>query len=149
MTYADKLDAHLAAAVMSVQAIKGVEIGLGFEAAKRPGSCVHDEIYYENGVFARKTNNAGGIEGGMSNGEELVIRAAMKPIPTLMRGLDTVDFETKEPCRAATERSDVCAICACDVILESVICFALAQKVLERLGGDNMREISERYGHLA
>lgn len=149
MTYEDKLDAHLAAAVMSVQAIKGVEIGLGFEAAKRPGSCVHDEIYYENGVFARKTNNAGGIEGGMSNGEELVIRAAMKPIPTLMRGLDTVDFETKEPCRAATERSDVCAICACDVILESVICFTLAQKVLERLGGDNMREISERYGHLA
>lgn len=145
MTYADKLDAHLACAVMSVQAIKGVEIGLGFEAARRAGSRVHDEIFYKDGAFVRKTNNAGGIEGGMSNGEEIVIRAAMKPIPTLMRGLDTVDLETKEACRAATERSDVCAICACDVILESVVCFALAEKILERLGGDNMRDVKARY----
>ena len=148
MAYSEKLDAHLAFAVMSVQAIKGVEIGLGFEAARRPGSCVHDEIYYKDGAFFRKTNNAGGIEGGMSNGEEIVLRAAMKPIPTLMRGLDTVDFDTKEACRAATERSDVCSVAACDVILESVVCFALAQKILERLGGDNMREVKERWNRL-
>ena len=148
MAYSEKLDAHLAFAVMSVQAIKGVEIGLGFEAARRPGSRVHDEIYYKDGAFFRKTNNAGGIEGGMSNGEEIVLRAAMKPIPTLMRGLDTVDFDTKEACRAATERSDVCYVAACDVILESVVCFALAQKILERLGGDNMREVKERWNRL-
>ena len=148
MAYSEKLDAHLAFAVMSVQAIKGVEIGLGFEAARRPGSRVHDEIYYKDGAFFRKTNNAGGIEGGMSNGEEIVLRAAMKPIPTLMRGLDTVDFDTKEACRAATERSDVCSVAACGVILESVVCFALAQKILERLGGDNMREVKERWNRL-
>lgn len=148
MTYGEKLDAHLAFAVMSVQAVKGVEVGLGFEAAKRPGSLVHDEIYYQDGVFTRRTNNAGGIEGGMTNGEEIVLRAAMKPIPTLMRGLDTVDFETKEACRAATERSDVCSVCACDVILESVVCFALAQKILERLGGDNMRDVKARWEKL-
>ncbi len=148
MAYTEKLDAHLAYAAMSVQAIKGVEIGLGFEAARRPGSLVHDEIYYQNGKFIRKTNNAGGIEGGMSNGEEIVLRAAMKPIPTLMRGLDTVDFETKEACRAATERSDVCSVCACDVIMESVICFALAEKILSRLGGDNMRDLKARWDAL-
>lgn len=84
----------------------------------------------------------------MSNGEEIVLRAAMKPIPTLMRGLNTVDFSTGEACRAATERSDVCAICACEIVAESTVCFALAQKVQERLGGDNMREIKERYALL-
>ena len=145
MSYGGKLDGHLAGAVMGIQAIKGVEFGLGFAAAMRRGSRVHDEIYLENGRYVRKTNNAGGIEGGMSNGEEIVLRAAMKPIPTLMRGLDTVDFVTGEACRAATERSDVCAICACEVVVESTVCFALAQKVLERLGGDNMREVKERY----
>lgn len=149
MSYGEKLDGHLAGAVMGIQAIKGVEIGLGFAAAMRPGSAVHDEIYSENGRFVRRTNNAGGIEGGMSNGEEIVLRAAMKPIPTLMRGLNTVDYETGEACRAATERSDVCAICACEVVVESTVCFALAQKVLERLGGDNMREIAARYDALA
>lgn len=149
MSYGEKLDGHLAGAVMGIQAIKGVEFGLGFAAAMRPGSAVHDEIYSENGRFVRRTNNAGGIEGGMSNGEEIVLRAAMKPIPTLMRGLNTVDYETGEACRAATERSDVCAICACEVVVESTVCFALAQKVLERLGGDNMREIAARYDALA
>ena len=149
MSYGEKLDGHLAGAVMGIQAIKGVEIGLGFAAAMRPGSAVHDEIYSENGRFVRRTNNAGGIEGGMSNGEEIVLRAAMKPIPTLMRGLNTADFETGEASRAATERRDVCAICACEVVVESTVCFALAQKVLERLGGDNMREIAARYGALA
>ena len=148
MTYSDKLDAHLCGAIMSIQAIKGVEVGMGFDCARKTGSKVHDEIYYENGKYQRKTNNAGGIEGGMSNGEEIVLRAAMKPIPTLMQGLNTVDFETKDACRAATERSDVAAICACEVIVESVVCFALAQKIDERLGGDNMREIKERYQRL-
>lgn len=148
MTYADKLDAYLCGALMSIQAIKGVEVGLGFACARLAGSKVHDEIYFENDRFVRHTNNAGGIEGGMSNGEEIVLRAAMKPIPTLMRGLNTVDFNTRESCRAATERSDVAAICACEVIAESVLCFALAQKICERLGGDNMREVKERYSLL-
>ena len=147
MTYADKLDARLSFAAMSVQAIKGVEIGLGFAAADRRGSGVHDEIYYD-GEFRRRSNNAGGIEGGMSNGEEIILRAAMKPIPTLMRGLDTVDYITREPTKAAGERSDVAAVCAAEVILESVVAFALAQAVSERLGGDNMREVIERYGAL-
>lgn len=148
MSYGEKLDGHLAGAVMGIQAVKGVEIGLGFEAAKRRGSAVHDEIFNENGKYVRHTNNAGGIEGGMSNGEEIVLRAAMKPIPTLMRGLNTVNFDTGEACRAATERSDVCSICAFEIIAESTVCFALAQKVLQRLGGDNMHEIKERYARL-
>lgn len=149
MTYAEKLDARLAAALMSVQAIKGVEVGLGFGAAARRGSCVHDEIFYEEGRgYLRKTNRAGGIEGGMSNGEEIVLRAAMKPIPTLMRGLATVDYCSHEAVRAATERSDVCAILACEVVLESALCCELAAVVLERLGADNLADVADRYGRL-
>ena len=144
MQYSTKLDAILCGAIMSVQAIKGVEVGLGFEAAKLEGSKVHDEIYYNGGYF-RKTNNAGGIEGGMSNGEEIVLRAAMKPIPTLMKGLNTVDISDNIPAKAAGERSDVAAVCAAEVILESVVAFALADVVSQRLGGDNMREVLERY----
>ncbi len=147
MTYDQKLDARLAFAAMSVQAIKGVEIGLGFKAAGMRGSKVHDEIYYDGGYY-RKTNNAGGIEGGISNGEEIVLRAAMKPIPTLMCGLNTVDIITHESVKAASERSDVCAVCAAEVILESAVAFALAQTVAERLGGDDMREVKERYALL-
>lgn len=147
MQYSTKLDAILCGAMMSVQAIKGVEVGLGFEAAKTEGSKVHDEIYY-NGKYFRKTNNAGGIEGGMSNGEEIVLRAAMKPIPTLMQGLNTVDISTNEPAKAAGERSDVAAVCAAEVILESVVAFALADVVSQRLGGDNVREVLERYSAL-
>lgn len=148
MTYADKLDAVLCGAMMSVQAIKGVEVGMGFEAACLNGSRVHDEIYLSGGKYVRKTNNAGGIEGGMSNGEELVLRAAMKPIPTLMKGLRTVDTATGEPCIAASERSDAVAICACEIILESVVCLALAGVVSSRLGGDNMEEVKGRYALL-
>lgn len=148
MTYGEKLDARLAGAVMGVQAIKGVEIGLGFKAAALPGSRVHDEIFSEGGRFVRHTNNAGGIEGGMSNGEDIIIRAAMKPIPTLMRGLNTVDFVTGEKCRAAGERSDVAAICACEIIVESVVAFTIAQAVSERLGGDNMAQVKSRYSEL-
>ncbi len=147
MQYSTKLDSVLCGAVMSVQAIKGVEIGLGFGCADLPGSKVHDEIYYD-GAYRRKTNNAGGIEGGMSNGEEIVLRAAMKPIPTLMRGLETVDYATGERSRAAGERSDVAAVCAAETVLESVVSTALAEVVSARLGGDNMSEIIERYGKL-
>ena len=149
MSYAEKLDARLSMALMSVQAIKGVDVGLGFEAARRAGSEVHDEIFYEQKAgFYRKTNRAGGIEGGMSNGEELIFRAAMKPIPTLMKGLATVDYLTKEPVRAATERSDVTAVTACEIILESAIATELSKIVLERLGGDNLAEVVDRYRRL-
>lgn len=148
MTYAEKLDARLAAALMSVQAIKGVEVGLGFGAAARRGSDVHDEIFFSEGEYLRRTNRAGGIEGGMSNGEEIVLRAAMKPIPTLMRGLATVDYVTHEGVRAATERSDVCAILACEVVLESAVCAALAEVVLGRLGSDNLADLKKRYEEL-
>lgn len=148
MQYSTKLDAILCSAMMSVQAIKGVEVGMGFNAARNRGSAVHDQIYLENGKYTRSSNNAGGIEGGMSNGEEIVLRAVMKPIPTLMKGLNTVDTATGLPAKAAGERSDVAAICACEVILESVVATALSQIVAERLGGDNMREVKERYSRL-
>ncbi len=147
MQYSTKLDAILCSALMSVQAVKGVEVGLGFSAAALAGSKVHDEIFYD-GKYYRKTNNAGGIEGGMSNGEEIVLRAAVKPIPTLMRGLNTVDTATQQPAKAAGERSDVCAICAAEIILESVAEFALAEVVSSRLGGDTMDEAQSRYNLL-
>ena len=148
MQYSTKLDAIICAAAMSVQAIKGVEIGLGFKAATLSGGNVHDEIIFENNRFARTSNNAGGIEGGMSSGEEIILRAAMKPIPTLMKGLKTVDYITKQPATAAGERSDVCAICAAEIVLESAVACALAEVVSARLGGDNMREQLERYKNL-
>lgn len=147
MDYARKLDALLCGALMSVQAIKGVEVGLGFSSADKKGSEVHDEIFY-NGEYFRKTNSAGGIEGGMSNGEDIVLRAAMKPIPTLTKGLRTVDYATGEPVKASTERSDVAAVCAAEIILESVTAFTVAAAVADRLGGDNMREVKERYAAL-
>lgn len=148
MTYREKLDARLVAALLSVQAAKGAEVGSGFGAAALSGSEVHDEIAKNQHGFFRKTNRAGGIEGGMSNGEELVLRAAMKPIPTLMRGLNTVDYVTGESVRAATERSDVCAIKAFEVICESAVAAELCAVVLERLGGDRMEQVKERYGRL-
>ena len=148
MTYEQKLDGRLAGAIMGIQAIKGVEIGLGFGAASLPGSMVHDEIFKREGRFLRRTNRAGGIEGGMSNGEDIIVRAAMKPIPTLMRGLDTVDFVTGQPAKAAGERSDVAAICACEIIVESVAALVIAGVVAERLGGDNMDEVIKRYDEL-
>lgn len=147
MQYSTKLDAILCGSLMSIQAIKGVEVGLGFEAANLRGSRVQDEIFYD-GKFCRNTNNAGGIEGGMSNGEEIVLRAAMKPIPTLMKGLRTVDYNTKEAVKAASERSDVAAVCAAEIVAESVVCFALADVVSQRLGGDYMEEVIKRYSNL-
>ncbi len=148
MEYERKLDAKLAAACMSVQAIKGVEIGIGFAAATQKGSEVHDEIFLENGAFVRKTNRAGGIEGGMSNGEEIVIRAAMKPIPTLMKGLRTVDVDTMQAAKSAPERSDVTAVPACAVVLEAAVAVCLSEVVAGRLGGDDIEEMVERWNKL-
>lgn len=142
--YDRKLDARLAMAVMSIQAIKGVEIGKGFECAKEVGSKVHDEILYD-GKFARRTNNAGGIEGGMSNGEPIVVRAAMKPIPTLYNPLDTVDINTKESVKASVERSDICAIYACSVVLEACVGFEIATAFLEKFGADCLEDIKNSY----
>lgn len=148
MQYSTKLDALLCCSIMSVQSVKGVEVGLGFMAAQLAGSKVHDEIYYSGEKFFRKTNNAGGIEGGMSNGEEIILRAALKPIPTLMKGLHSVDYLTKQPAVAANERSDVAAVCAAEIILESVTAFTIAEVVSARLGGDSMDEIIQRYKDL-
>ena len=149
MTYAEKLDAQLAQGLMSIQAIKGVEVGEGFAVAEKSGKEVHDEIFYnETKGFYRTTNRAGGLEGGMSNGEEIVLRAAMKPIPTLMKGLKTVDYNTKKETTAASERSDVCAIFALEIIAEAVVAEVLANAVAKRLGGDTMQEVKERYERL-
>lgn len=142
--YDRKLDALLAGALMSVQAIKGVEIGLGFEAAERMGSQVHDSISYQGG-FTRATNRAGGIEGGMSNGEPIVIRAAMKPIPTLYKPLGSVDLRDKKPVEASVERSDICAVPACGVVCEAVVAYELARAVSEKFGSDSMEELKHNY----
>lgn len=140
------LDGRLAGALMSIQAIKGVEVGAGFAAASAKGSVLHDEIFYAPGRgFYRVTNNAGGIEGGMSNGEPIVLRAAMKPIPTLYKPLRSVDMASKEPFEASVERSDVCAVPAACVVGEAVTAWELAVAVLEKFGGDNMCEIKERF----
>ena len=147
-----KLDGLLAQAVMSIQAIKGVEVGLGFEAARRPGSEVHDEIAYDAAQaggpslgYTRPTNNAGGLEAGMTNGQPLVVRAAMKPISTLRRPLASINLATKAPESAAYERSDVCALAACSVIVENVVAFTVAQALVEKFGGDSLTEMRARY----
>lgn len=147
-----KLDGRLAQALMSIQAIKGVEIGLGFEVARRPGSKVHDEIFYqeqrtkeEKSGFFRKTNNAGGIEGGMSNGEMIIVRAAMKPIPTLKAPLKSVDLITKDPVTAAVERADTCAVPAAAVVGEAVVAFEIAGAMQEKFGGDSLSEMKRNY----
>lgn len=142
--YDRKLDANIAKSVMSVQAIKGVEIGIGFESAKRCGSEVHDEIAYsEKNGFYRKTNRAGGIEGGMSNGEPIIVRAAMKPIPTLYNPLKTVDINDKQITDASVERSDVCAVPACSVVVESAVAFEIAKAFLEKFGSDCILDIEK------
>ena len=146
-----KLDGRLAQAVMAVQAIKGVEIGLGFEAARRRGSQVHDAIHYsaEDRAgptlgFTRPTNNAGGLEAGMTNGQPLVIRAAMKPISTLRKPLGSVNLRTKQPEEAAYERSDVCAVSAASVIVENVVACEVAAAVVDKFGGDSVEEMQAR-----
>lgn len=147
-----KLDGRIAQAVMAVQAIKGVEIGLGFEAARRPGSQVHDAIHYDESQkhlpslgYTRPTNNAGGLEGGMTNGQPLVVRAAKKPISTLRKPLDSIRMDTKEPQRANYERSDVCAVSAASVIIEHVVAFEVAAALVEKFGGDSVLEMQDRY----
>jgi len=137
-----KLDADIARALMSIQAIKGVETGLGFEAGRRFGSQVHDEILpAKEGLLSRASNNAGGFEGGMTNGQPVVVRAAMKPLSTLMKPMRSVDIKTQEEVKATVERSDVCATPAAAVIGEAVVAFELARAVLEKFGGDSLTEL--------
>ncbi len=141
-----KLDAKLAYQLMSIQGIKGVALGEGFDSSKKLGSEVHDEIFYshEKGYF-RKTNRAGGIEGGMSNGEAIVIHCAMKPIPTLYKPLKTVDIESLESVEASVERSDCCAVPAASVVGEMVAITVIAQEFLRKFGGDSVEEIYKRW----
>jgi chorismate synthase len=140
----ERLDALLAGAVMSLQAVKAVEIGTGISSASAAGSAVHDEIGYaaEGGftAFSRPRNNAGGIEGGVSNGEEIRVRGYLKPISTLRRPLQSVDFESREPVKAAYERSDVCVVPAAGVAAEAMVALTLARCALEKFGGDSMTE---------
>jgi chorismate synthase len=138
-----KLDGRLAQALMSIQAIKGVEVGDGWKAAESRGSQVHDAIYYDAAArrFTRPTNRAGGLEGGISNGEPLVCRAAMKPIATLKRALPSVDVRTKEPFDAAHERSDICAVAAASIVGEAMVAITLCDALLEKFGGDSLREL--------
>lgn len=139
-----RLDTRLAAAVMSIQAIKGVEFGAGFAYANVPGSQMHDEISYDSQQgYYRRTNNAGGIEGGISNGEPIVIRAVMKAIPTLMKPLATVDISDKTTKKANTERSDVCAVAAAAVVAEAMVAIVLAQALLEKFGGDCVADFQQ------
>jgi chorismate synthase len=147
-----KLDGRLAQAVMAVQAIKGVEIGLGFEAARRRGSQVHDPIQFDAQQtdkphlgFIRPTNNAGGLEAGMTNGQPLVVRAAKKPISTLRKPLESINLDTKQPEVASYERSDVCAVPAASVIVENVVAFEVACAVVDKFGGDSLAEMRARY----
>ncbi|HID39542.1 MAG TPA: chorismate synthase, partial [Calditrichaeota bacterium] len=140
-----KLDAQLAYTLMSIQAVKGVEIGVGFNAADKTGSQFQDEIFYENGRYFRKTNNAGGIEGGMSTGDDIVIQVMKKPIPTLMKPLRSVDMKTKEPFLAHKERSDVTAVPACSVITEAVVAPVIANALIDKFGGDTMDDILTTY----
>ncbi|QOV90074.1 chorismate synthase [Humisphaera borealis] len=152
MTWDGRLDGRIAAAVMGIQAFKGVEIGLGFETARRPGSQVHDEIFYDKtkrdtpGLgFARGSNNAGGLEGGMTNGMPVVVRGAMKPISTLGKPLRSIDLNTREPSEAGWERSDISAISAASCVMENVIAFEIARAMLEKFGGDSLAETKQNY----
>jgi chorismate synthase len=147
-----KLDGRIAQAVMAVQAIKGVEIGLGFEAARRPGSEVHDPIQFDESQrdsptlgYTRPTNRAGGLEAGMTNGQPLVVRAAKKPISTLAKPLESINMTTKESESAAYERSDVCAVPAASVIIEHVVAFEVACALVEKFGNDSLQEMRTRY----
>ncbi len=139
-----RLDAKLAATLMGIQAIKGVEIGAGFACAMRPGSEIHDEIFVDKkGHPFRKTNRAGGLEGGMTNGEEIVLRAVMKPIPTLMQPLHTMDIATHEPVLASKERSDCCAVPAASVVGEAMVAIAIAAEICKKFSADCMRDLKD------
>ena len=147
-----KLDGRIAQAVMAVQAIKGVEIGLGFESARLPGSQVHDPIQYETTQassntlgYERPSNNAGGLEAGMTNGQPLVVRAAKKPIATLQKPLESIDLQSKQPSTASYERSDVCAISAASVIVENVVAMEIARALIDKFGGDSIAEMKAHW----
>jgi len=141
-----RLDGRIAQAVMSIPGVKGVEVGLGFSYADKFGSECHDAIYYaRNKGYFRQTNNAGGIEGGISNGEDIIIRACMKPISTLGEPLDSVNIITKRPSKASTLRSDICVVGSCGVIAESVLAFVLADAFLEKFGSDSLKDIKDNY----
>ncbi len=137
-----RLDARLSAAIMSIQAIKGVEIGAGFDCGRLPGSEIHDEVFVdEEGKVYRRTNRAGGLEGGMTNGEEVVLRAAMKPIPTLMTPLKSIDIKSREAVLACKERSDTCAVSAASVVGEAMVAFVIAQAICEKFGSDALADV--------
>lgn len=141
-----RLDSKLAGALMGIQAIKGVEIGDGFESARRRGSSAHDEIEKNSsGKIARRTDRAGGTEGGITNGEILRVRAAMKPISTVPKALDTIDTSTGEAAKAINQRSDVCAVPAAGIVAEAMVALVLADAVLEKFGGDSVGEVSRNY----
>jgi len=140
-----KLEGQIAHAILGTQAMKGVEIGLGFDAGSKPGHEVHDEITYEDDTYKRRTNRLGGFEGGVTNGMPLIIRGVMKPIPTMLTPIKTVDTETKEETDTRYERSDVCALPRAVVVIENVIAPAIANAFLEKFGGDSIEEIEKRY----
>jgi len=140
-----KLEGRLAQAIMGTQAMKGVEIGLGFEAGRRPGHEVHDEITHDDSGFGRRTNRLGGFEGGVTTGMPVIIRGVMKPIPTMLTPIKTVDIESKEETDTRYERSDVCALPRAVVVVENVIAPVIANAFLEKYGGDSIEEIGERY----
>jgi chorismate synthase len=144
--YDRKLDGKLAQAVMSIQAFKGVEIGMGFEAARVPGSQAHDEIFYESGRgFYHKTNRCGGLEGSMTNGEPVIVRGAMKPIPTLYQPLHSADFLTHEEGLASVERSDACAVPAAAIVMQNAVAWTVLESFFEKFGGDNLEEVKRNY----
>jgi len=153
MNWYDKLDSKIAGAVMGIQAFKGVEIGLGFQATKREGSKVHDPIAYDPALrdsspsigFTRSSNNAGGLEGGMTNGMPIVVRGAMKPISTILKGMPSVDLNTKQSQTSQYERSDICAVSAASVVMENVIAFEVASAFLDKFAGDSMIEVRANY----
>lgn len=144
--YDKKIDAHIAMNVMSIQAIKGVEIGIGFDVANNKGSNVMDEIFYndEKGIY-RESNRLGGIEGGMTTGDEIVVRCAMKPIPTLYKPLNSINMKTLESFQATVERSDTCAVPACSVVCENVVAAVILQFMLDKFGKDNIEDVMNNY----
>jgi chorismate synthase len=142
-----RLDGLLAQSIMSIPAIKAIEIGMGYEASEKFGSQVHDAIYFAKGKFFRKTNNAGGLEGGITNAEDLIIRASMKPISTLGSPLDSVNIRTKKKAKAAVERYDTCAVQSAGIIAESMVAFVLAQALLDKFGSDSLEDIKVSVNH--
>lgn len=140
-----KLDGQLAQAVMSIQAVKAVEIGMGVDVAKTSGKNTHDEVFFENGKIVRKTNNAGGLEGGITNGENLVVKASMKAIPTMKTPLSSINLKSKEAISAHFERSDTCAVSACGVVADAMVATVLVNAFLKKFGQDNLEQIKRNY----